>query len=214
MKTKALILSFGLFVAAAGSVITIEDWQELSTVERIELVMSADELSSEQKNLLLAVLQSEHDDDAMRAFAADEAQSSRRRADAANSAYERERWEQAARFFANTEEHLRRLVAYENTYAELLEDFDNNDSSPELRESLQGVDSDRGEEINATRQRLHDDLLEAFIAVGLAERSREEQSNGTVAEANTRDGSGLRPNATVAEANTGDGSDLGLLSIA
>ena len=109
MKTKVFILSFGLFVVVTGSVITIEDWQQLSTVERIELIMTADELETEQKNLLLAVLQSEHDDDEMRGLAVDQAQASRLSAANASNFYERERWERAARFFEKTEARLQRL---------------------------------------------------------------------------------------------------------
>ena len=119
LKIKTAGLAFSIFVAITGSIITYEEWKQLNPEELIELIQENPKLEAKQRNLLLAMLQSNAGYDEIADLFS--RQSTQLRVDASKETnpYRKEQFSNAASFFEQSLNALRRIKSNENSIADL-----------------------------------------------------------------------------------------------
>lgn len=169
-KIKVSLIAFGLFVALTGSIITVEDWQKFSQEEKIELIMTAEELSEEERTLLLTVLQLEHDDLELQNMAERQARETRLKVSSKLSPYVNEQWRQAASYFENSAKVIQDLRASKKTFETLQKRYENVEIDERTRVIMEKALQDQLKEIEQEGKELHNNLVQAFLAIGLVKK--------------------------------------------
>jgi hypothetical protein len=169
-KIKATVLAFSLFVAITGSMITVEDWQSYSQERKVELIMTAKDLTESQKHLLLTVLQLEHDDLELQKLVERQAQEARNMVSPESSIYENEQWRQAARYFESSAKAVQDLRFSKKTYEELQKRYQDSELSESIKASIERRLQKQLTEVQQRGQALHDELLQAFYAIERIDR--------------------------------------------
>jgi len=181
-KLKATFLAFGLFVTLTGSIITVEDWQLFSQEERIQLIMTTDDLTEDQRTLLITVLQLEHDDLELQGLVERQAQEARKRVNSKLSPYENEQWRQAAKYFEGSAKAIQNLRFSKKTYEDLQKRYQNTEMDDRVKTAMERTLEDQLFEINERGQVLHDQLVQAFFAVGLVGKYKDQKVNDNGSE--------------------------------
>jgi hypothetical protein len=180
VKLKSAALVGSLIIALTGSLISFEAWEDLNPEERVSLIQESQDLEPEQKNILLAMMTSDPNDQEMIDMFSRKAKELRIEASKESKiSIRRKQLENAAKFFEKSIESIRTIRGMENMLEGGLVDM--TDKSPKLVEAHKRATERLRARISQDREELKKTLVEAFIAVGSVERDKESNKQSETA---------------------------------
>jgi len=169
-KLKASVLVFSMVVTLTGSIITIDDWDQLDLANKIAIIEANTELADEEKTLLVNMLQSNEDTEQLETLIGDKSKQLRLAADATLNPVQKIKLREAAGSFSRSLEKLGRIRNYEKTMKSIRERFQDPNYNPALKESAERSLDKILISYEAEKGELKMALVQGFLAVRAADR--------------------------------------------
>lgn len=167
------MLVFSLLVTLTGSVITLEDWEQLNVEQQIAIVEEHVGLGDAEEALLVDMLKSRDDPQKLNDTFSEKARELRLKADSAANPIKQIKYKDAAKSFEQSLERLRSLRAQSKTIQSKAAELSNADYSPIIIESIhRTVDKLKLEYIKEENE-LKLLLVQGFLALRMAEQAEQ-----------------------------------------
>ncbi|TRY29298.1 hypothetical protein [Aliiglaciecola sp. M165] len=170
-KITGSLLVFSMLVTLTGSVITLEDWEQLNVEQQIAIVERNVDLGGAEEALLVDMLKSEDDPQKLESTFSEKARELRIKADGASNPIKRIKYEDAAKAFEQSIERLRDLRAQENIIENKASELRNSSLSPAIIESIERTVEKLKLEYAQEAAELKLLLVQGFLALKIAEEA-------------------------------------------
>lgn len=168
-KVKASMLALSLLVTLTGSVLTIEQWEQLKVHQQIEIIEKHVALGDSQKALLIEMLESRDDPEELRKAFSEKVGELRIKVGGESNPIKRIKYRDAADAFESSIKRLDKLTALEKTMNETASRIDNAAYSQKLRDAAQLAIAKLQGEYEKEKSDLKEKLVQGFIALKVAE---------------------------------------------
>ena len=170
-KLKASVIVLSLLVTLTGSVLTIEDWEQLNVQQKIEIVDKNTELSEAEKSVLVDMLESNDDPQELEKLFSEKASKLRLEASTTVNPIKKIKLNDAAKAFESSLDRLFRIRGFENGLNSLQEKLAGNNYTEEFKSSIERSKNKMLVEYEKEAGQLKLDLVQGLLALKAAENS-------------------------------------------
>lgn len=170
-KITGSVLVFSLLVTLTGSVITLEDWEQLNIEQQITIVEQNVDLGDAEEALLVDMLKARDDPKKLEETFSQKARELRAKADSSSNPIKRIKYQDAAKAFEKSLERLRDLRALHNIIDTKGAELSNASYSPKTLASIERTVEKFKLEYVQEAAELKLLLVQGFLALKMAEEA-------------------------------------------